>query len=138
MVRAPQAWLDAFYATRSPWSDHRLLRSDRYRVRYHADPAFRSRELAKLDRLKPRRAALIAATDDGSLGPAIVQQLFSFAKNCYYCHAEMTGRTKSLDHKTPLSRGGEHSITNVVVACKSCNTRKHNKTEAEFLEYRAA
>lgn len=137
-VRAPQAWLDAYYAAGRQWRDHRVPRADRYRIRYHADEAFRAREAVKLERLKPARSALIAGTDDGSLGPDVVRRLFAFAKCCYYCHGEMIGRAKSLDHKTPLSRGGAHSITNVVVACKTCNFSKGSKTEAEFLEYRAA
>lgn len=49
---------------------------------------------------------------------------------CFYC-----GESKPLtrDHKIPLSRGGTHDITNILPACKGCNSRKHSKTAREFL-----
>lgn len=29
------------------------------------------------------------------------------------------------DHSTPLSKGSAHTLTNVVPACQSCNSKKH-------------
>ena len=48
---------------------------------------------------------------------------------CAYC-----GRSGPLtvDHRLPLSRGGRNVIANVLPACKSCNSRKHTRTEKEF------
>jgi 5-methylcytosine-specific restriction endonuclease McrA len=37
-----------------------------------------------------------------------------------------------MDHRLPLARGGRHEIENVIPACKSCNSRKHTRTEEEF------
>lgn len=36
------------------------------------------------------------------------------------------------DHRVPLSRGGSNEIANLLPACKSCNSRKGTRTEAEF------
>jgi hypothetical protein len=36
------------------------------------------------------------------------------------------------DHRIPISRGGRHSIGNLMPLCRTCNTRKHTKTYAEF------
>jgi 5-methylcytosine-specific restriction endonuclease McrA len=55
---------------------------------------------------------------------------------CFYCKIELTGINLHLDHKNPLSRGGEHNIDNLVPACKTCNLRKGTKTVEEFLKYR--
>jgi hypothetical protein len=50
---------------------------------------------------------------------------------CFYCglpiliHADQNYRLKAtLDHKTPLSTGGEPFGANVVAACRLCNTQK--------------
>lgn len=44
---------------------------------------------------------------------------------CYYCKKR---RTLTLDHITPVSRGGLHVEENIVPACLSCNARKNAKT----------
>jgi 5-methylcytosine-specific restriction endonuclease McrA len=36
--------------------------------------------------------------------------------------------TLTQDHVTAVSRGGEHSADNVVPACRSCNSRKSNRS----------
>lgn len=40
-----------------------------------------------------------------------------------------------LDHKTPLSRGGSHSIGNCQCLCRSCNSLKRDRTMEEFMEW---
>lgn len=45
---------------------------------------------------------------------------------CYYC-GEITPISKiQFDHIFPLSRGGDHSVGNLCVACENCNRKKHN------------
>ncbi len=41
---------------------------------------------------------------------------------CVYCSRKMQKLTQ--DHLTPLSRGGSHTASNIVPACRSCNSRK--------------
>lgn len=41
---------------------------------------------------------------------------------CVYCGRKMQRLTQ--DHITPLSQGGNHTASNVVPACPSCNSRK--------------
>ena len=38
-----------------------------------------------------------------------------------------------MDHKIPLARGGRSVKSNVVVACKSCNTKKKAKTPVDLV-----
>jgi 5-methylcytosine-specific restriction endonuclease McrA len=48
---------------------------------------------------------------------------------CLYC-----GSTESIqaDHVIPISKGGVHSIGNLVPACAKCNVSKHNKFLIEW------
>jgi 5-methylcytosine-specific restriction endonuclease McrA len=51
---------------------------------------------------------------------------------CYYCGRQMNGRPgdhrnpagATLDHLTPLSRGGTDDETNLVASCWRCNQQK--------------
>jgi 5-methylcytosine-specific restriction endonuclease McrA len=59
---------------------------------------------------------------------------------CYYCSVDMVlesiqsrSNECTLDHKIPLSRGGEDHWENTCAACKRCNQKKGALTEAEFL-----
>jgi len=54
---------------------------------------------------------------------------------CTYCGCELTAETVTEDHMIPLSRGGSNYIDNITPACKSCNSKKRNKTVEEYLEY---
>jgi len=50
---------------------------------------------------------------------------------CQYCGKTLRGETETLDHVIPSSRGGKHTWTNVVAACKPCNTHKADRTPEE-------
>lgn len=49
---------------------------------------------------------------------------------CFYC-----GEAKPLvrEHKIPLVRGGSDDITNILPACRSCNSKKGRRTAREYL-----
>lgn len=61
---------------------------------------------------------------------------------CWYCHIELedlvTGRGActspypELEHVVPKSRGGSNDMTNLVVACNSCNLRKGARLLSEL------
>ena len=46
---------------------------------------------------------------------------------CHYCNKQLTRFTATLDHITPVSRGGDHSFDNLVTACLHCNSRRGNR-----------
>ncbi len=48
---------------------------------------------------------------------------------CTYCGAT---DNLSVDHIVPISRGGLHDDSNLVTACRECNSGKGNKTVAEW------
>jgi 5-methylcytosine-specific restriction endonuclease McrA len=51
---------------------------------------------------------------------------------CTYCKAIVPKGKRHLDHATPLCRGGEHCVKNLVPACAKCNQSKFKSTAAEF------
>lgn len=51
---------------------------------------------------------------------------------CFYCGEDM-GNTATLEHLTPVSKGGTNANHNIVLACKSCNSRKHDSTFEEYI-----
>lgn len=100
-----------------------------WRARYQMDPAFKAREIERAHRKKLQTYSTREFRSDGTLHGKAVQRLFAAAKGCAYCGAVFqSGRDKTLDHVVPLSRGGMHSILNVVIACRACNTRKGGRT----------
>jgi 5-methylcytosine-specific restriction endonuclease McrA len=50
---------------------------------------------------------------------------------CAYCGSQMHDSDLTVEHILPVSRGGRHEWTNVVTACRSCNTRKGNRRPEE-------
>lgn len=54
-----------------------------------------------------------------------------FNKRCAYCQSEHLPVEQ--EHKTPLSRGGNHDKNNVVPSCRRCNLVKGTRTVEEWL-----
>jgi 5-methylcytosine-specific restriction endonuclease McrA len=50
---------------------------------------------------------------------------------CAYCGTRGPEDDLTVEHIAPVSRGGQHTWTNVVTACRSCNTRKGNRRPEE-------
>lgn len=51
------------------------------------------------------------------------------SQKCLYCPIQPAG---TVDHLIPVSRGGNHSIGNLVPACRSCNSRKGGRFLMEW------
>lgn len=72
-------------------------------------------------------------TSDGTVTDSFMKTLFSI-EQCYYCLKVIEDiKQKTVDHMTPLSRGGKHSADNLVMACLSCNCSKRDLTDIEFI-----
>jgi len=54
---------------------------------------------------------------------------------CVYCSASIEETTLTLDHLLPQELGGNNSASNLVTACKSCNSAKGNKSFKQFIIY---
>lgn len=70
-------------------------------------------------------------------GDVTTQQLLELqqnAKGCYWCECSLKNKAVHIDHYVALSRGGEHTLSNLVVACATCNIQKHAKDPIYFAE----
>jgi 5-methylcytosine-specific restriction enzyme A len=51
---------------------------------------------------------------------------------CYYCGERHHPKSLTMDHMTPLIRGGKTSKSNCVPACAKCNKLKENLPPAQW------
>ncbi len=64
---------------------------------------------------------------------ADVRRLLAEHPLCEYCRVPVNFAVQ-LDHRTPISRNGRHSLDNLAVCCARCNGIKGQLTEAEYRE----
>lgn len=63
-----------------------------------------------------------------------MNELIQNSKNiCFWCDEYIPEGQMHLDHVYPLSKGGGHTISNIVVSCADCNMKKHNKDPEVWL-----
>lgn len=51
---------------------------------------------------------------------------------CWWCNCKLTGQDYHVDHRIPLSRGGDDGPDNIVVTCRECNQKKNSKMPWEM------
>lgn len=51
---------------------------------------------------------------------------------CHWCGNRFPGKRCHADHVIPLSKGGSHSLENLVISCQTCNLRKQAKDPADW------
>lgn len=85
-----------------------------------------SREIKR--RYKARRRA---QEDGGASARDVLEWKRNQKKVCYWCGAKC-GDDHTIDHYEPLSKGGAHELSNLVIACRSCNLRKNARDPYEF------
>ena len=70
-----------------------------------------------------RRRAYKLAAPRNDLTPAQWREIKdAYGHQCVYCGRKMERLTQ--DHIIPLSKGGSHTVSNVVPACLACNRKK--------------
>lgn len=82
----------------------------RYSTSKYAEKSRRSR--------KTRRMRVGAAAADNR----ITSEFLGWPYGCAWCGAR--GVKLEVDHIIPIARGGKHHVSNVVFACRSCNSKK--------------
>jgi 5-methylcytosine-specific restriction endonuclease McrA len=107
-----------------------MSEADEWKWKYRNDELFRQSEIqrlkaAKLKRIEGKRHCKMSAKQ--------VRAIYAERSSCLYCGCALVIGAKVLDHMDPLSKGGAHDASNLVVACKKCNTRKAAKEFVDWL-----
>jgi hypothetical protein len=76
----------------------------------------------------------IKALEDGTITKEFITNLYKI-ENCYYCNKVTPTESRTCEHVVPLNKGGVHGISNLKMACLSCNSKKRDMTEEEFKNY---
>ena len=69
----------------------------------------------------------------GNVTPLQIRNLVNNTNSCYWCNIKLHNNYH-IDHYIPLSKGGEHTISNLVISCPSCNLRKNAKDPYVFAQ----
>lgn len=81
-------------------------------------------------RAKRRRKAQIAGAGTFRVSARDWRRLcLRYGDRCAYCRKR---GALTMDHILPISRGGRHSIGNLIPACASCNASKNDRTIMEW------
>lgn len=113
-----------------------------YRAEYmgRGDNRTKQREYDRLRRQDPSRRAYLRALErvrKGRLaaGDVTMVDLTTLASqngpNCALCGGPLNDDV-TVEHKTPLARGGSHTLDNLALAHLACNMRKGRLTMAEW------
>lgn len=54
---------------------------------------------------------------------------------CFYCKKSLMESEITIDHMTPLNRGGKTEEGNLVIACEKCNHEKSDMTLEEYAQF---
>lgn len=82
-------------------------------------------------RSRARKAGVAGSFDSGDVLIRLAKQ----KEHCHYCGCklELFGPDKfQVDHFIPLSKGGENSMNNIVIACPGCNREKASRMPWEY------
>jgi 5-methylcytosine-specific restriction endonuclease McrA len=93
-----------------------------------------SQELVRFDLQKLQNPEISGVLyQQGELGGYEVREylLEKFNRKCAYCGAEST--RLEIEHVIPRSKGGSNRVSNLAIACTSCNQSKGSQTLQEFL-----
>jgi HNH endonuclease len=110
---------------RRAWKDRNR---DRYMEHRRKNWSSEKGRLYNRMRAQRRRVRKTLAASGPSVTQAQVQELMARQSKCYYCRKPFNDtRTPTLDHVIPLAKGGPHDISNIVLACKHCNSSKSDR-----------
>ena len=123
-----------FHKKTSTYSQHRsVCKACRFFEERDNNTAYYKTEHGKLVSTNNQgtRRQQIYDTKDGSITIESLKALKEKQNHtCYYCKCALdytTPKQVHLDHVIPLSKGGLHTLSNVVWSCASCNSSKSNK-----------
>lgn len=129
---ATAAWRKA-----NPEKKRDLSRRMEKKLRTERPEETAAKKRAKYRRNLPRYRARYAKRAEWlRVGNVTKEELVSLHESvsgkCFYCGVSVSGRFKpsdprGFDHVIPRSKGGIHTIANLVVCCRSCNERRSDR-----------
>lgn len=102
-----------------------LMTTDEQKAKAFIERVIRARELAAARRAR-RSGALIV--EDVTREVLLARD----GELCHLCGRWMCWRETSFDHVLPLSKGGEHTLENVKLAHRDCNSKKGDRLLSEL------
>lgn len=118
--------------TRIYWKKYNKIHKDETRERGRRWAKTVNGKLSRKVRHSRRRI------NDKGLSVAIVQRVYEdnikrySTLTCYLCKKTIPFGKDHLEHKVPLSRGGNNEYYNLAISCAFCNNSKYTKTEEEY------
>lgn len=117
------------YAATRKWEQKHPEKVIDARRRYSQSPVFKRNHIAAEAR---RQAAKRGATGVIAFNAADWERIKAkYDGRCAYCF-DLTIKPDK-DHVMALSRGGQHAVSNIVPACRQCNSSKKNKLLMDWL-----
>lgn len=104
------------------------------RERYRKNPEYYRQKMARIRAAHPdryreyverRRARKLAAPQNDLTSAQWREIKIAYRQRCVYCGRKM--QRLEMDHIIPLSKGGSHTVSNIVPACRSCNASKGDR-----------
>jgi 5-methylcytosine-specific restriction endonuclease McrA len=117
-----QANKERQYTLHLEWNNRNRAKASGYTTNWQKSRPDLARDSAARYRARKTSRALLVTPKDVR---ALVAR---YSGLCAYCDRPY----EHLDHVIPLSRGGWHSIGNLLPACEFCNIQKHSKTITEW------
>jgi len=99
-------------------------KASEYTRQYRERNKLRWRSLHRIHQYN--RRALVKATDDGTVTDSVLEGIYE-KEMCFWCGEYINPSDRTLEHIKELSQGGVHSIHNITMACRSCNSRRRNR-----------
>lgn len=106
----------------------------KYHTKYKEIICERSRQYSKKNRDKRNILNQYRKSKERKLSYTLTNEQWKRIKQCFNNECAYCGRTLKLtqDHVIPLSKDGEYGVSNIVPACGSCNSSKHDKDFKEW------
>ena len=82
---------------------------------------------------KHKREKRLKGLHDGTVTAAAIVRIQTERLCCPYCGKGLNESNRHIDHMNPVSKGGLHSVSNLIMCCDRCNVSKSDKSFDEWL-----
>lgn len=99
---------------------------------------YRKSAAGKASKAKYHTKRRMQMKEAGEIDINAVAALFTNTTTCCFCGVPLNdvknhAHQKTLEHLTPLSRGGSNATCNLAISCRTCNAKKYTLTAEEFV-----